>query len=253
MISATVEPSSSVAPVSRPPGARSTPFHSPSGLPLLFMTLGALTLPWGQASAQAFSLGRVSIEPRLGVAFPTGDFGDIDPTCAPRSTGCPFPVQVGTETGWRWGIRIDYALRSRLVLFGEYGKANLRCSAAFCGSTHQPGTRSLGAGLRAVPMSLGGMDLWVEGATVLERATIIRSVDREGNRDPSPVDYPWSLGFSGGVGAELPLTGGYDLFFTPGFRFRYVPADPPNDHADLASVTATYMLFEVGFRVALGQ
>jgi hypothetical protein len=96
------------------------------------------------------------------------------------------------------------------------------------------------------------MDIWVEGAGLLEEATIVRSEDREGNRAPAAVSYPWSLGFSVGLGAELPLRGAYDLFFTPGFRFRYVPADPPDSHSDLASITATYMLFEIGFRIALG-
>lgn len=216
----------------------------------LFTVLPALTP--SPAQAQGSFLEHLSIEPRVGVAFPTGDFGNIDPTCTPGSTGCSFPVQVGTETGWRWAIRAHYNPTPRWSLFGEFGKANLRCSATFCGSKVTPGTKGLSLGLRVIAFPLGSMDIWVEGAGLLEEATIIRAEDREGNRAPSAVPYPWSLGFSAGLGAELPLRGAYDLFFTPGFRFRYVPADPPDAHSDLASITATYMLFEIGFRMALG-
>ena len=204
-------------------------------------------------SAQALKMDRLSVEPRVGVAFPTGDFGNVDPACPSGGSACPFPLQTGTATGWRWAISTHYALSPRWSVVGEFGKAHLGCSAIFCGTTEKPEIQGLSLGVRAIAFPLGSMDIWVEGAGVLEQATIIRSQDQEGNRNPSAVTYPWSLGFSGGVGAELPLRGAYDFFFTPGFRFRYVPADPPTSDSDLASITATYFLFEVGFRAALGR
>ena len=231
------------------PGASGRGLHPPLLILILAMVSPAVRpVP---LSGQGFSRDRISIEPRIGVAIPTGDFGNIDPACPTGSSGCPFPIQVGTETGWGWAIRTQYALNPLWSLFGEYGKANLNCSVTFCGTRVSPGTKGLSLGLRAMALPLGNMDIWVEGAGVFEEVTIIRSEDREGNREPAAVAYPWSLGISGGVGAELPLTGENNFFFSPGFRFRYVPADPPDDHTDLTSVIATYMLFEVGFRVEL--
>jgi hypothetical protein len=96
------------------------------------------------------------------------------------------------------------------------------------------------------------MDIWVEGSGVFEQVTLVRTQDPEGDRNPRAVGYPWSLGFSGGIGAELALTRDGTLSFSPGFRYRYVPSDPPASEPDMASVSATYMLFEVGFRVVLG-
>jgi len=97
------------------------------------------------------------------------------------------------------------------------------------------------------------MDIWVEGAAALEEVTIIRTQDGAGDPASIRVSYPWAAGLSVGLGAELDLKGDEVLFFTPGFRFRYAPADPPASHPDLASITATYALFEVGFRVVLGR
>jgi hypothetical protein len=139
------------------------------------------------------------------------------------------------------------------AVVGEFGKASLGCSPTFCGTTEKPGTRGLSLGLRAIAFPLGSMDIWVEGAGVLEQATVIRVQDPEGNQVSSAVSYPWSPGFSAGFGAELDLNGDGNFFFSPGFRFRYVPSDPPDSDPDLASITATYMLFEVGFRVVLGK
>jgi len=44
-----------------------------------------------------------------------------------------------------------------------------------------------------------------------------------------------------------------NLFFTPDFHFIYVAANPPDSDSDLASITATYFLAEIGFRVMLGE
>jgi hypothetical protein len=206
-----------------------------------------------ELEAQSSAFRRLSLEPRVGMAFPTGDFGDIDPACPPGSSGCPFPVQVGTETGWRWALRAHFAVTDRWSVVGEFGKASLGCSPTFCGTTEKPGTQGVSLGLRTIAFPLGSMDIWVEGAAVLEQPTIVRVQDREGNQVSSAVPYPWSPGFAAGFGAELDLKGDEVLFFTPGFRFRYVPSDPPDSDPDLASVTATYMLFELGFRVLLGK
>ena len=86
----------------------------------------------------------------------------------------------------------------------------------------------------------------------LEKFSIIRTRDLVGDPSSRRVWYPWSPGFYGGGGAELPLTGEGNFFFTPGFQFRYVSSDPPADHADLNPVTATYFLAEIGFKVLLG-
>lgn len=213
----------------------------------LFLSMGE------PAGAQLLQLNRFSIEPRVGAAFPTGDFGNVDPSCPPGGESCPFPSQVGTETGWRWSIRALAELNKRWSLVGEYGKTNLGCSAAFCGSSKRPHAQSVGLGVRAVAFPMGSMDIWVGGGAVLEETTIIRTRDAAGNPDISAVSFPWSLGFSGGFGAELALTGERTSFFSPGFRFRYVPADPPDSAPELKAITATYMLFEIGFRILLGR
>jgi hypothetical protein len=144
-------------------------------------------------------------------------------------------------------------LSRRWNVFLEYGKANLGCSATFCGTEKHPGTTGLDLGLRGTVLPLGSMDVWAEAAAVLEEVSIIRTLDEAGEAAAITVAYPWSVGVSGGLGAELDLRGDGFLYFTPGFRFRYVPADPPADQGGLTSVTATYMLFEVGFRVVLGR
>lgn len=218
----------------------------------LLLAVLLLTLPEAVA-AQSTLLHRISLEPRVGVAFPTGDFGNVDPTCPPGAQGCPRPVQIGTSTGWRWGLRATAALTPSWSLFLEYGRTNLGCSTTFCGTEKHPGTHGLDLGLRGAVLALGSMVVWVEAAGVMEEVSIIRTLDEAGEPVATPVAFPWSVGAAGGVGAELDLRGDRVFYFTPGFRFRYVPVDPPDDQSDLTSVTATYMLFEIGFRVVLGR
>ena len=221
--------------------------------PSLFLLVpGALLTPL-PVQAQTFHLDRVSIEPRVGVAFPTGAFGNVDPACPPGGSGCDYPMQIGTETGWRWEVRLHYALTSHWGVVGGFGKTKLDCSPSFCGPDDKPGTRALSLGVKGIAFPLGSMDIWVEGGGALEEISIVRTQDATGEAISTLVHYPWAPGFYGGIGAELPLTGQDNFFFTPGFRFRYVPANPPDAHSDLESVTATYVLFEVGFRVNLGK
>jgi len=238
------------------PGVSGPPRATARCVRTIAAILAALAVPGVSpscAQAQSATLHRLSLEPRVGIAFPTGDFGNVDPACPPGASGCPFPLQVGTDTGWRWALRAHYALNPHWSIVGEFGKANLDCSPTFCGIDHKPGTKGFSLGVRAIVFPLGTMDVWLEGAGVLEKVTIIRTQDQAGESFPSAVSYPWSPGFSAGAGAELDLNGNGSFFFSPGFRFRYVPADPPDSDPDLASITATYMLLEVGFRVVLGK
>lgn len=244
------DPYSPVAGVSVPPQATAGGVRLIAGV---LATLAVAGLGPTSAQAQAPTLNRFSLEPRVGVAFPTGDFGNVDPACPPGGSGCPFPLQVGTDTGWRWALRAHYALNPHWSIVGEFGKANLDCSPTFCGIDHKPGTKGFSLGVRTIVFPLGTMDVWLEGAGVVEKVTVIRTQDQVGEPVSSAVSYPWSPGFTAGAGAELDLNGDRNFFFSPGFRFRYVPADPPDSDPDLASITATYMLFEVGFRVVLGK
>lgn len=218
---------------------------------LLLPALGLL-LPSPPSHAQTFRVDKLSIEPRIGVVFPTGDFGNVDPACPPGGSGCDFPKQVGVEAGWRWDLRLHYALTPRWGVVGGFGKTSLDCTAIFCGFEDKPGAMSLNLGLRGIVFPLGSMDFWVEGGGVLEKVSIIRTRDVSDNPVSKLVRYPWSLGFQGGIGAELALTGEGNFYFSPGFRFSYVPADPPDSNSDLDSITATYVLAEIGFRVVLG-
>ena len=92
----------------------------------------------------------------------------------------------------------------------------------------------------------------MEGGGVLESVSIVRTLDAAGDPNPKVVRYPWAPGLQGGMGAELPLTREGTFYFTPGFRFSYVAADPPDSSSDLDSITSTYVLAEIGFRVVLG-
>lgn len=225
---------------------------APAALAMAALALAALLGP-DPAGAQLFSDGRFSIEPRFGVAFPTGDFGNVDPECAPGETGCDYPTQIGTETGWLWEIAAHYALTEAWSLLARYGQANLDCSPNFCDFDDEAGTRFVGLGVRGTLFPLGSMDIWVEGGGVYEEVTIIRTRDLVGEPISREVAYPWSPGFFGGVGASLPLRADEDLFLTPGFRFHYVPADPPDSDSELNAVDANYFVAEVGVRIVVGR
>lgn len=215
---------------------------------------GALFLLYSApAGAQLLSLDRFSIEPRFGAAFPAGDFGNVDPGCAPGETGCDYPTQIGTETGWRWQLVGHYALTEDWSLAASYGQTMLDCSPSFCDLDDEPGTRALGLGIRGILFPIGSMDIWGEAGGVLEEVTIIRTRDLVGEPNSREVSYPWSPGFYGGMGASLPLRADRDIFFTPGFRFHYVPADPPDADSDLEPVDATYFVAEIGVRIVLGR
>ncbi len=216
------------------------------------LALGALPAP-PEVQAQILRLDRVSIEPTVGVAFPTGDFGNVDPACPSGSSGCDYPTQIGAETGWRWNLRLHYALTSHWGVVGGFGETKLDCSPVFCAVGDKPGTRALSLGVRRIAFPLGKMDIWVEGGGAWEEVSIVRTRDAAGKEISTLVRYPWTPGVYGGIGAELPITGRERLLFTPGFRFRYVPADPPEAHSDLESVTATYAILELGFRVTFGR
>jgi hypothetical protein len=133
-----------------------------------------------------------------------------------------------------------------------FGQTRLGCSASFCGTRVEPGTRNLALGVRANALPLGSMDLWIEGGGVLEEATIIRTLDLVGEAIARKVRYPWSPGVYLGAGASLPLRGDGDLYFTPGFRFHFVSADPPDSDADLRSIDVTYVTAEVGVKILMG-
>lgn len=218
----------------------------------LLLSLAGLFNP-GMAGAQILSGDRLFVEPRFGAVFPTGDFGNVDPACAPREVGCDYPTQIGVETGWRWQIMAHYAFTPGWSLAAGFGKANLGCAPNFCGDEADPETRNLSLGVRTMAFPLGTMEIWVEGGAVLEEVVIIRTLDAAGEVVVDRVRYPWSPGVYGGAGASLPLRADRDLFFTPGFRFHYVPADPPDNHRDLRSVDATYVVAEIGVRIVLGR
>jgi hypothetical protein len=208
-----------------------------------------------EASAQTFA-GRVSIEPRVGLALPTGDFGDSDPTCPVIPGGgpsCPYPIQTGAKPGWRWTLRAHYTLNTWLGVFAGYGQARFKCAAALCFGADKPKTQGFEAGFKAVVIPLGSMTGWVEGAGTYERVSIVRTLTPEGERQSLLVDYGGATGLSLGVGAELPLRGTLDLTFSPSVRFRLYDADPPSDHPDMASVPVRYALFELGFRYIFGR
>jgi len=196
---------------------------------------------------------RLSLEPRFGAAFPTGDFGNVDPACPAGSVGCDYPTQVGTEVGWRFGLAGHYALTERWSLVATLGLTRLGCSASFCDVDEEPGTRSLALGARANALPLGSMDLWIEGGGVLEKATIVRTLDLVGEPISREVTYPWSGGVYVGAGANLPLRAAEDLFFTPGFRFHFASADPPDSDSDLRSINVTYAVAEIGVKILFGR
>ena len=217
-------------------------------LPLVLLSL----LPVHPLEGQLFSKGRWAVEPRVGVAFPTGDFGDVDAACPLGSVGCDYPLQTGAETGWRWEARVHLRLNPTFSLVAGFGKTMFGCSGPFCGTGPDPESRALSLGIKSHLFSLGTMEIWGEGGGALEKFSVIRTLTPAGEPTSLRVWYPWSLGFYAGGGAELALTARGNFFFTPGFRFRFIPADPPDAHADLASLDATYILGELGFKVLLG-
>lgn len=211
-----------------------------------------ITLPRA-VSGQIPLTDRFSVEPRFGAAFPTGDFGNVDPGCAPGAVGCDYPTQIGTEVGWRFGLAGHYALTERWSLVATAGLTRLGCSASFCDIDEEPGTRSLALGARVDALPLGSMDLWIEAGGVMEKATIIRTLDLVGEPISREVSYPWSPGVYVGAGAALPLRAAQDLFFTPGFRFHFASADPPDSDSDLRSINVTYAVAEVGVKILIGR
>jgi hypothetical protein len=241
-------------------GGAAPVFHTPAGiLPgiplvanLVLVILANLVAP-PAITAQIPLSGRFSIEPRFGAAFPTGDFGNLDPACAPGSVGCDYPTQIGNEVGWRWELAGHFSMTDRWSLVGSFGQTKLGCSASFCDPAEEPGARTVGLGLRAHAIPLGSMDIWLEGGGVMERVAVIRTLDPEGNAVSDRVWYPWAPGGYFGAGASLPLRADGDLFFTPGFRFHYVPTDPPDSHPDLQTLNATYVVAEIGVRILLGR
>jgi hypothetical protein len=221
-----------------------------SALGLVILTLSSLP---SEIQGQLFTMERFAVEPRLGIAFPTGDFGNADPSCPVGSAGCDYPDQTGVETGLRWDVRIHYRLSDRVTMVGSFGKTKFGCSGPFCGSGSDPETRDLSLGFRAMAFDVGSMGIWAEGGAAVEKFSIIRTRNETGEAEPSRVWYPWSFGIYGGGGVELPLTGDGNFFFTPGFHFRHVSSDPPSSDPDLQPVTATYILAQVGFKVVLAR
>lgn len=222
-------------------------------LPRLHLLLLALFIQPSSLDAQLLQRGRFALEPRIGVAFPKGDFGDVDPECPLQTAGCDYPAQTGTEVGWRWDARVHYFLTEGLSAIAGFGKAKMGCPATFCGAAPEPETRSVSLGLKGRFLALGNMDLWAELGGTLEKFSVVRTKNPQGGVEALRVWYPWSPGVYGGMGAELALTGQRDFFFTPGFSVRYIPADPPKEHSDLDSVAAYYLLTEIGFKVLLGR
>jgi hypothetical protein len=218
----------------------------------LGLILLAMVAPRQELSGQIFAKERFAIEPRVGIAFPTGDFGNVDADCPVGTTGCDVPLQTGVETGWRWEAQLHYLLTEKTSLVMGFARTKFGCTGPFCGFAAEPEARGLSLGLRSHLFSIGTMDIWGEGGGVFEEFSVIRSQNSSGDPESSRVWYPWSPGFYGGAGVDLALTGEGNFFFTPGFRFRFVPSDPPSDHSDLASVDATYIMAEVGFKVILG-
>jgi hypothetical protein len=218
-------------------------------------TLGFLLLALAATSqnldAQIFTKGRVGIEPRIGIAFPLGDFGNADPSCPVGATGCDYPDQTGVEPGRRWDVRVHYFLTDRVTLVAGYGRTKFGCSGPFCGSAPDPEAQAFDLGVRTVAGSLGSMDIWVEGGGSMEKFSIIRTRNESGEPESKRVWYPWSLGFFVGGGAELPLTGEGNFYFSPGFQYHHATADPPSSQPNLQSVTAQSLTAQIGFKLLL--
>lgn len=217
------------------------------------MTLGFLLWVPGSTSAQETPpLRRLWLEGSVGVAVPTQDFGNVDPTCPDNNPDpCPFPAQIGATTGVgfaaRGGVRLDPATS----VFLGYGRSYFQCSTFFCGDAPPPLSTSYDLGIQRDLLAAGTLRFWVEGAVSWERVNVVRIGMSGPNTNlelNERVAYDRAFAASVGLGLRLGLRGNNLWEFTPAARYRFSRADPGVLHADLSSLDVTHFHLDLAFR-----
>ena len=201
---------------------------------------------------EATPLRRLWLEGSVGVAVPTQDFGNVDPTCPDNNPDpCPFPAQIGATTGVgfaaRGGVRLDPATS----LFLGYERNYFQCSTFFCGNARPPLSTSYDLGVQRDVVAAGTLRFWVEGAVSWERVNVVRIGMSGPNTNlelNERVAYDGALAASVGVGLRLGLRGNNLWEFTPAARYRFSRAEPGALHGDLSALDVTHFHLDLAFR-----
>lgn len=185
----------------------------------------------------------------MGVAVPTQDWGNVDPTCPDNNaTPCPFPMQIGASTGvgiaTRTGVRFD----ANTTVFLGYSRSYFQCAEAFCGTADPPLSASVDLGVQRDFYAFGNMRFWGEGAVSWEQVNVVRVGPQANLTLNERVAYDRTLAFSLGVGVRLGLRGNNQWEFAPAARYRFYSADPGAPNADLNRLDITHFHLDLAFR-----
>jgi opacity protein-like surface antigen len=182
--------------------------------------------------AHAQSVLPISLEARVGAAFPMGDFAD------------------GAKTGYTVGGAVHYQLNPVVGLYGGYEYARFGADSADAADVNAHFTDTgFRAGARfGVPFAgITGFHPWVEGGATLNRANIVISDDSGASIS---LNSGRSLGFE--VGAGLDFAVAPKVTIAPGVRYRSHNADFDDSTDDSDSeVKVNYVTADLTVRIHL--
>ena len=215
------------------------------------LALGA-SLPASLAAQDDVPFRRLWLEGAVGVAAPTQEWGNVDPTCPDNNPDpCPFPAQIGATTGVGFAGRFGVRLHPKSTLFVGYSRNHFQCSTSFCGRADPPFSASYDLGVQHDVIAVGAMRFWGEAAVSWEQVHVVRigrsgpNTNLELNRR---VPYDGSVAFSLGFGLRLGMRGNNQWEFTPGARYRFSSASPGSANPDLNALDITHFHFDLAFR-----
>lgn len=191
---------------------------------------------------------RLWLEAGAGVAMPTQEFGDVDPTCPPNTVSCPLPAQIGAATGVGLSVRAGFRFDDRTTAFIGYARNEFQCSAFLCGGAKPPLATGLEAGVQRTLTRVGAMDFWGELSGSYEQVRIVRLGANGNLRANRRVPFERKLGLTVGTGIRLGVRGNNQWEFIPAARYRFYTAEPLMADADLRAVDVTHFHLELAFR-----
>lgn len=181
-----------------------------------------LLLLAARAEAQRIPSLPLSLEVRVGGAFPTGEFAEEEPG-------------TGAESGVAFAAGALFHVTSRVALFANYQRAVFSCAS--CGGTgllDELIDEGAGFGVQgSLPLPASP---WVRVGGVYHQL-VFSSTD-------AALVSEAALGFQVGAGADVSLTGG--LRFVPGVFYRAYSADLDLGGLPSESVDVGALLLDVG-------
>jgi hypothetical protein len=174
-------------------------------------TLAMVAFGWALAGEEAAAQTQISLEPRVGVTFPTGDLSD-----------------EGAEAGLALGAEVLFNLQRNVTAYVGLQRHGFACDSG-CDLGRAPRSTGFGAGIKYIFPSPADALVWARGGVL---AHTLATDDSSGDRN---------LGFEMAAGIDMPVAP----------RLHLTPHIGLLSHDAGVGFTARWINFGIGFHYHL--